>query len=205
MNTNKFSQLLGLIVGISAASLSVPASANFYVDYQGMEHKELSADELRRLKGAPDGFRILADKTYGVVHQIGKGALSNASSFGADMPLKDAISMLMPAKWIAYIDENIDIPGKVDWQAKDEPWVDVLGRVGANYGYRFVVDWDQKLLQISPDEDFIAPDYNDPISLKDPESGRTIFVYSAKPVSKGGVILVDGKVIPVKLDDSSTQ
>ena len=151
------------------------------------------------MKGAPDGYRILSDKTYGIVHQVGKGDVGKTSSFGTDMPLKDAISILMPEKWIAYIDENVDIPRKVDWQAEETPWVNVLGRMGANYGYRFVVDWDQKLLQISPDEEFVAPDYNDPISLTDPESGRTLFIYSAKPDSKGGVILVDGEAIPVKL------
>jgi hypothetical protein len=198
MTLQKYFSSFSLILCAAATIVAPLASANFYVDYQGMNNTP-SQEELRRLKGAPDGYRVLTDKTYGVVHQVGKGEVSTTSSFGADMTLKDAITMLMPAKWIAYIDENIEGPGKVDWQASNEPWIDVLGKVGANYGYRFVVDWDQKLLQITTDEDYLAPDYNDPITLKDPESGRTIFVYSAKPVNEGGVILVDGKVVPVKL------
>ncbi len=201
MKTKTVSRLLGLVSGAFVLALPLGASANFYVDYQGIEHKTATAEELRRLKGAPDGYRVLADKSFGIVHQIGKGVASKTSSFGTDMPLKDAVTMLMPEKWIAYIDENVENPNMVDWQAKNDLWTDVLGQMGANYGYRFVVDWDQKLLQISLDEDFTAPDYNDPIALKDPESGRTIFVYSAKPITKGGVILVDGKAIPVKIEE----
>ena len=201
MNKKYLTSFIG-VASISCLALtSLTANANFYVDYQGTDSKTVNAEELRRLKGAPDGYRILADKTYGVVHQVGKGSSVNIEIFGAELALKDAISMMMPDKWIAYIDENLEKPVSVDFQAKNEPWIGVLARVGINYGYRFVVDWDQKLLQISPDEDFVAPDYNDPIALKDPHSGRTIFVYSAKPIAKGGVILVDGKAIPVKLED----
>ena len=200
MKTKSFISIIGM-ASISIMTLGpLSAHANFYIDYQGTDKKTTSAEDMRRLKGAPDGYRILADKTYGVVHQVGKGDPAAIEIFGADLAPKDAISMMMPDKWIAYIDENLESPGKVDFQAKKEPWIGVLARMGINYGYRFVVDWDQKLLQISPDEDFVAPDYNDPIALKDPGSGRTIFVYSAKPISKGGVILVDGKAIPVKLE-----
>jgi len=195
------SHMLGLVTGAFVMALVPAANAKFYVDYQGIEKIITTTEEMRRMKGSPDGYRVLTDKTFGLVHHIGKGGASSTSSFGADMPLKDAISMLMPEKWIAYVDENIENSGKVDWQAKGEAWIDVLGRIGANYGYRFVVDWDQKLLQISPDEDFTAPDYNDPIALKDPESGRTIFVYSNKPTINGGVILVDGKAISIKVGE----
>ncbi|MFA0809389.1 hypothetical protein [Microbulbifer epialgicus] len=191
------------LVIFAAALTTVPATANFFIDHQGTEETQRSPEELRRLKGAPDGYRLLEDKTYGVIHQIGEGEVVKTKSFGTDKSLKDAISLLMPSKWIAYIEENIDDPRKVDWQAgaNGEPWLDVLDRVGKNYGYRFVVDWDQELLQISSDEDYIAPDYNDSISLKDPKSGRTIFVYSAKPVEETGVMVVDGQVIPVKLNN----
>lgn len=196
------SHLLSLAAAVPLICCSLSASANFYVDYQGLDLNNMSVQDLRAIRGKPEGYRVLADKTYGVVHQIGKGEVVMTDSFGTDMPLKDAISMLMPSKWIAYIDEGVKTPSNVDWYAKNEPWVDVMAQVGINYGYRFIVDWDQKLLQITPDENFTAPNYDDPITLKDPESGRLIFVYSAKPVNNGdGVLIVEGESIPVKIND----
>lgn len=192
-------QIAVIAAGVLTAVLPCSASANFFIDYQGVEEVEsLEIDELRRLRGAPSGYRILSDKTHGIVHQVGEGTIEKANSFGAGMELKDAISILMPEKWIAYIDENVDAPEKVDWYAEEDPWIDVLVKIGSNYGYRFVVDWDQQLLQISPDEEYTAPDYNSPIALTDPESNRTIFVYSAKPDLKGGAILINGEIIPIK-------
>tara|TARA_R110002072_G_scaffold303138_2_gene495472 strand:+ start:9989 stop:10594 length:606 start_codon:yes stop_codon:yes gene_type:complete len=201
MKINKERNMISVLTGVLVMGLSLSASANFFVDYQGLEHKKITSEELRRLNGAPDGYRILTDKTYGLVHQIGKGTAFTSNSFGTDMTIKDAVSMIMPEKWIAYIDENVEKPSLVDWQANNNDWTDVLGKIGANYGYRFVVDWDQKLLQVTLDQNYTAPDYNDPIALKDPDSGRTLFVYSAKPISQGGVILVNGKTIPVKVEN----
>jgi len=187
------------ICALAVCFFSSYSNANFRIDYQGLDKEKASAEKLRLLKGAPDGYRLLTDKGLGFVHQVGTGKVANIDSFGADFSLQDAISLIMPNKWIAYIDENISNPRNVDWQAKDDPWVDILGRIGASHGYRFVVDWDQKLLQIAPESEYTEPDYDDPIELKDPESGRTLFVYSAKPISEGGVIIVDGQAVKVKL------
>lgn len=188
MKKRKKLSLFGPVLFPILLILPLTVSANFYIDYQGYENEVL----------APEGFRVLTDKKYGVVHQVGEGQPEKGNSFGSAMPLKDAIGMLMPNKWVAYIGENVGTPNVVDWQASNEPWIDVLARVGANYGYRFVVDWDQKVLQISPDKDFTPPNYDNPIAFSDPVSERTIFIYSDNPTSKGR-ILVDGKWVPVKI------
>jgi len=177
------------------------ASAKFYVDYQGLDKERESAEALRRMKGAPDGYRLLTNKSLSFIHEIGKGEAIEIDSFGAGFELKDAVTLIMPDKWIAYIDEHITVPKKVDWQAKNIPWTEALGIVGMNNGYRFIVDWDQKLLQVTLDENYTEPDYNDPVTLEDSETGRTIFVYSAKPVSEGGIMLVNGEPIKFKLID----
>lgn len=179
-------------------------SANFYIDYQGTnENKALDYQEMRNMKGAPDGYRVLTDKSYGMVHQIGKpsGEYDKVNGFGTALTLKDTVSMIMPEKWIAYVDENLTTANEIAYQAKNEGWVNVLAQIGQNYGYRFIVDWEQKLIQVSPDRDYLEPDYNAPITLKDEESGRSIFIYSAQPVSTGGTILVNGKAMPFKIID----
>jgi hypothetical protein len=165
--------------------------------------KPVSVDEARKQQGSLDGYRLFSDKTYGVVHHVGKQKKqTRVKAFGSDMALRDALTMIMPDRWIAYIDEQLVDPGNIDWQSDKMPWVQVLARIGINYGYRFVIDWDQQLIQIGSDKDFTKPDYNDPLMLTDPESGRSVFIYSAKPVNTGGVILVDGKAVKVKLKNN---
>lgn len=188
-----------LVVVAACAAISSSANARFLIDYQGLD-KELKVDsiQLREIKGAPDGYRVLADKTTGVVHQIGEPQPAKTYSFGTDFSLKDMASMLIPEKWIAYVDHNVEMPGSVTWQSHDEYWTDALERIGVNYGYRFIVDWDQKLLQVTSDKDFMTPEYDNPISVVDPESGRKFFIYSDDSTD-GGVIIVNGKVIPLQV------
>lgn len=176
MKAHSVSRFVGMVSGAFVIALTPAAEANFFVDYHGVQRKKVSAEILR-----------------GHVHEIGNGSASKTSSFGADMPLKDAVSMLMPDKWIAYIDANVDSPALVAWQAKNQPWTVVLGEMGTNFGYRFIVDWDQKLLQISSDQGFKSPEYNDPIALTEPGSGKTVFIYSATPIRENGVFVVNGE------------
>jgi len=178
---------------------STSANALFYIDNEGLEEdaKKIAEQKLKQQK--PDGFRVLTDKRRGVVHELGTGKAFKDNSFGTDLALKDAISMIMPNKWIAYIDESIKQPDKVSWSAKRQTWTNTLIDLGINHGYRFIVDWDQKLLQIEKDKDYIKPDFNYPVEIVNPENGRRIYIYTADPEDKKGVLLIGTKSIPLKV------
>lgn len=188
-----------LVVAVAIGLSCGAAQASFYVDYQGTQADNLTAEELRRLKGAPEGYRLLTDKNFGLITEIGEGKPVKITSFGADISFKDAISMIMPEGWIAYIDENVRDMRNVDWQVNNESWLKALASIGGDYGYYFLVDWQQKLIQILPDSDYIPQEYNAPVEMLDEESGRKIFIYSSKPVDKGGVVIINGKAVPVKI------
>lgn len=186
-------------ISMVVLSLSMPVSASFYIDNQGLTGGD-EVDPVGDLQGTPPGYRILSDNSYGSVHQIGKsGTIKKLSGFGAGIQLNDAMSMIMPDKWISYIDDKIKNPPLVDWSSSNEDWVKSLAVLGATYGYQFIVDWDQRMIQVSPKQGYVEPDYNKPVEMKDEENGRSIFVYSAKAVDKEGVILVDGKLIKVSI------
>lgn len=189
-------------VFLSTAMLTAAfsAQASFYIDNQGLEDPD-AVKPIGELKGAPEGYKVLSDNSYSSVHQIGKGLATKVSGFGSEMSLNDAMSMIMPNGWISYIDENVRKTGLVDWNSHGESWIKALAVLGASYGYQFIVDWDQKMIQISLKDGFVEPDYDQPIMMKDSESGRSIFVYSGKPVDKEGVILVDGKVVKVSISE----
>jgi hypothetical protein len=174
------------------------ASASFYIDNQGLEDED-ARSPITDLKGAPNGFRVLSDNSYSSIHQIGKGKAVKISGFGVELSLNEVMSMVMPNKWISYIDEEITPNGLFEWNSSNEEWIKSLAVIGATYGYKFIVDWDQKMIQVSQREGFIEPNYDHPIEMQDEATGRSIFVYSGKPIDKEGVILVDGKVVKVKI------
>ena len=192
---------LAINIGLLFCTLQV--NAGFLVDYQGVEKVKLTPKQLREKNGAPDGYKLFSDKWRGVVHQVGEGKPSKTTSFGTDEALKYALSLLVPENWIVYADEHfVDFP-KVSWEAEDEGWLYVLSRIGANNGIRYVVDWDQEIILIEKDEGFKKPDFNQPVIMQDPESGKRIFIYTEEnsPKSDKGYILIDGDLVPVKITD----
>lgn len=186
--------LLPIAFGIGSSS------ASFYIDNQGLQDSEVQAP-ISDLKGAPVGFKVLSDNSYSSVHQIGSGKETKLSGFGTDMSFNDAMSMIMPDEWISYIDVAIKAPSAVDWSSQNEGWIKSLAVIGANYGYQFILDWDQKMIQVSLKDGYVEPNFDQPIVMKDTETGRSIFVYAGKPIDKEGVILVDGKVVKVRVSE----
>lgn len=181
---------------------SFRCQAEFYIDYQGLDKKEVTAAQKRKINETPDGYRLLTDEFRGVVHEIGSGKQTKNTSFGADEALKNALAMIVPSNWVVYADEHFtDIPD-VTWEATDELWLVVLSRIGSNHGIRYVVDWDQEVIQVSKDEDFVQPDFNAPTVLEHPTTGKRIFIYTEDKLPtqpSKGFIVVDGELIKVEV------
>lgn len=178
--------LAGILISVASFS-----HAQFFIDYQGVKPK---AHETKR--HTPDGYNLLAGKYFGLIEQIGEGNAESINSFGDDFGLDEALTMIMPGSWFAYVDSTIPALPNVSWQALGDDWLSVLARMGKEHGLRFVVDWDQSLIQISQSDGFIKPDYNDPISITDPKSGREVFIYTDDSNVQGH-LLVDGEYIPI--------
>lgn len=184
------------IILVATVSLLLMSNANagFLIDYQGLKAKPISNSTI----GTPDGFSLLNGQFFGLIEQVGEGFPSITNSFGDEMSLSDAIGMIMPGKWFAYIDSSFTETPEVSWDANGDNWLSVLAKVGKDNGLRYIVDWDQKLIQISQSKGFVKPDYNDPIVMHDKSSGREVFIYTDKKDSPG-FLLINGEYLPVSI------
>jgi len=182
-----------------ACSASTLAHANFYIDYQGLDKEQKSKMELPSKEvGPPLGYKLLSDSNFGLIHEIGKGKATKGSSASVEPTLlRDALQLIMPKGWQAYVDQQfVDLP-KVTWEAVNEPWTDIIVRIGVNFGLQYVVDWDQQLIQITNDPDFTKPDFNEPTVMNDPETGKSVFIYSTDSKPTSGYLLIDGEMVKV--------
>lgn len=178
-------------------------ASGLYIDYQGLDTKKKTALELRKERGTPDGYVKYSDQYKGVIHEIGNGIAEKVTTFGVEQGFKDAVSIIVPKGWITYVDEQYqDIP-LVTWEADQQPWVNVLANIGANHGIKYIVDWEQQVVQFTKDSSFVKPDYNQPAMLEDPNSKKKVFIYHREGITKAqkGFILLNGKMVPVKVDN----
>lgn len=177
--------------------ISMNASA-YYVDFQGVSNKTTVQS---KHQVAPDGFVFFTDKFKGAVIEIGKGSRNKISTFGVDDKLENAIGFIVPKDWITYIDSEFSEIPRVSWDFEQLDWVNALATLGNENGLRFIVDHDQRVLQIEKEEGFIKPDFNQPLVMES-SSGEQIFIYKQeKEVNSGGYILVDGELVKVKVSD----
>lgn len=199
------------VAAVILCSVAGASHAKFFVDYQGLDKERAVAKEERRKQALAEklnasfksDYVVLADKSLAVLEQIGTPRPVNTSVFGADMTLKDAMTVIMPEDWIAYIHKDLRNLQAVDFSGNNQPWTKVLANIGINHGFRFIVDWDKQQIQVLMDPTFERPDFNAPVAYKDGESGRVIYVYSEDPnvaVEKSSII-IDGEAIPVIFED----
>ena len=178
--------------------LSSSASALFVVDYQGLD-KEKARHAIARSKIAPEGYNVLTDKTRDIVHEFGRGNPSKITSFGDDMSLSDGISMIMPDGWVAFVDEDLSVPKTISWDAQNYAWTQTLRDVGINAGLRFIVDWDQRVVQIFGERGFKEPDITDAVEVVDPKTGKTLLIYPDGSGKTAGKLMHKDKTYPIRI------
>ena len=176
----------------AALLLSFNAHAQLFIDYQGVKPKLEETS-----KHTPDGFRLLTGQYFGLIEQVGNGTPETISTFGEDFELDEALLMVMPEDWFAYLDESASELPTISWDALGDDWLSVLDRIGKEHGLHFVVDWDQQLIQISKTKGFEKPDYNDPLIVTDPSTGREVFIYTKQNEIQGH-LLIDGEYVPIR-------
>lgn len=189
-----------LSCALSAAGLLISsnASALFYIDYQGMD-KEKARHAIARRKVAPEGYNVLTDKSLNVVHQFGRGKAHKINSFGDGMSLSDGMSMIMPDRWVAFVDEDLSLPDMISWDAQNISWTKTLRDVGVNFGIRFIVDWDQKVVQIFGSRGFKKPDIASAVEVVDPKTGKTLLIYPDRGGNTVGRLMHKDKSYPIKI------
>jgi hypothetical protein len=164
---------------------------HFFIDYQDVKEKP---KEFQR--ATPDGFELLTGKYYGLIQELGNGSSQPISSFGEDVEISEALTLILPPDWFAYVDEQIELLPQISWDANQRPWTNVIADIGKQYGLRFLVDWDQKLLQIESSHRQKLDAVEQPTLMFDEKSGRQVFIYSQEIAPKGYIIL-DGEFVPV--------
>lgn len=187
---------------ITTLALLLPfyVNASFYIDYQGLE-KPVKVKEQKNDLITPNGYRLLTNDLQGIVYEIGKRLeMANLSNFADDVTFKDGIGLVMPDGWSAYIDEQLSAKQSISFSAENEAWITVLARIGSSYGYKFVVDWEQRLVQISKDKYYIEPDPNEPI-ITEGNNGQKYYIYKSKQDVNKGMVIVDGQLIPLKISN----
>ncbi|MFK5894683.1 MAG: hypothetical protein QM504_15800 [Pseudomonadota bacterium] len=185
-----------LLFAALVALCATNANAVFLVDYQGLDKN----GEKRRV--TPAGFNVIADRTYKVVRQIGTGNPEFRQGFGLQLSLADSLLSIIPDNWVSYIDMKIKFNKPVDWDG-DLPWTEVLTRLGNNYGLAFIVDWNQKMIQVVPGIDFNGKEKLEAVKVINPETGRTLYVHTSDALSDSGILIMDGNSYKVTM--SATQ
>lgn len=180
------------------SAFSSSASALFVIDYQGLD-KEKARHAIARSKVAPEGYNVLTDKTRDIVHEFGRGNPSKITSFGDDMSLTDGISMIMPDGWVAFVDEDLSVPSTISWDAQNSSWTRALRDLGINAGLRFIVDWDQRVLQVFGERGFKEPDITDAVEVKDPRTGRTLLIYPDGKGNTVGQLMAKDETYPIRI------
>ncbi|MFT5851559.1 MAG: hypothetical protein ACI87J_001532 [Colwellia sp.] len=187
------------IIGLSLVTLST-AHASFHIDYQGLE-RPIEKNITKQDVGSPDGYRLITDDLNGVVIEVGtRRKIAKNSNFADDIELKFAMGGLLPKGWSAYVDDHISEEKNITFSADGEPWLNVLARVGVKFGYRFLIDWDNNIVQISDDAYFKPEGVKEHIVVED-ENGQTFYIYKTKQELSKGYMIYDGEVIPIKVSD----
>lgn len=189
------------ILVVSLLTASFATQAHFYIDYQGVEKVEKTAAELRRERGTPLGMEFLTNTYKGVVFTVGKPIEHNVDGFMDDISVREGLSYIMPAGWLAYVkaSDAQHLPD-ISWTSESESWLQTLAQVGSNFGLKFVVDYDQQLVEVNRDASFVKPDFNVPTIMSD-SNGRNVYIYTEKPTEKNGYLMVDGELVPVTVTD----
>lgn len=177
-----------LTIAAALGIAAMPAQATFFIDYQGLD------TEPEIIIGPPDGFKVFADGTFKVLSEVGEGQADIRLGYGLEIDLDESMLMIMPDDWIAYIDEQINFERKVDWTG-DMPWTDVLLRLGNAYGLAFIVDWEQKMVQIVPgnEVEYFTLEDMQAHEVVHPVTGATLYIHTADQLSETGLLMVDGK------------
>lgn len=174
------------------------AEATFYIDYQGLEKPEGQQKAQKQLI-SPDGYRLLTNELGGLIYEIGSREKTPViSSFAEDIEFKNGVGAIIPKGWSAYIDEKLTANNNISFSAENEDWLNVLARIGSNFGYKFVVDWQQKMIQITKDEYYIKPDPNEPLVVEG-DNGQMYYIYKSKQSINQGLMIVDGEVVKLKI------
>ncbi len=182
------------------AGINMSASAVLVIDYQGLD-KEKARHALSRQKVSPEGYQAISDKAWGGVQELGQGRAAIISSFGAEQPLSDGLSLIIPEGWIAYVDEDSSLPSAISWDAKGIPWTKALGDIGTNNGLRFIIDWDQNVVQVFGERGYKKPDVTDAVEVVDPKTGKTFLIYPGRDGKPAGNIVHKDKTYPIKIRD----
>lgn len=180
------------------SGLSMSASAVLVIDYQGLD-KEKARHALARQKVAPEGYIVLSDKSRSVVQELGFGRATELSSFGDDIPLSDGLAMIMPDGWVAFVDEDLSLPDSISWDARGVSWTRALGDLGTNSGLRFIVDWDQKVIQVFGEKGYKQPKLTDAVEVVDPKTGKTFLIFADGDGKAAGNLVHKDKSYPIKI------
>lgn len=135
-------------------AMGVPVAAHGALYVAGTDkggHPMMDASE-------PDAMEVQGDRHLWrserrtVLREIGRerseGAMRRVDGFGKDMPLEDALPMVLPDTWRVEYNQGVDRRREVTWEAIHEPWIDGLYIVLNNAGYAATVAWESRTVVV---------------------------------------------------------
>lgn len=175
---------------------SLTSNAMFFIDNEGLETEKHS------LNPNHEGYSVLMDKRISFVHHVGSFKETKpTASKGIALTMQDAMEIITPSGWVTFVDERLVLDKKVSWDIDGEQWYGALAQVGATYGYRFILDWPQKVIQVIEDQYYKPVDFNTPVEMTEPKTGKRIFVYTPLGDSKKGLLITKDGVKEVKISE----
>lgn len=90
-----------------------------------------------------DRYQLVADKQQKHIVEYGQPRDADVvKGFGEDIPVNDAMELLIPDGWMAYTSDTVDAGISVDWES-GESWVATLGQIARANDLRAEVDWNR--------------------------------------------------------------
>lgn len=129
--------------------------------------------------GVPDDYRLVGNKRIRYIEITGIAPEHSVSGFGGAIPLDAAVELIMPDRWLAYSNPEVDGEALVSWDS-DQSWLDVLRGIAIRKQLRFFIDANKQVLRVekmTPDSALIR------LAEYDPASGRLMSVDAGAQVA----------------------
>lgn len=120
--------------------------------------------------GVPDDYRLVGNKRIRYIEITGIAPEHSVSGFGGAIPLDAAVELIMPDRWLAYSNPEVDGDALVSWDS-DQSWLDVLRGIAIRKQLRFFIDANKQVLRVekmTPDSALIR------LAKYDPDTGRLL-------------------------------
>lgn len=215
----KRSSTLKAALVTTALLVSLGATADFrivgndqYISEQEKRQKqrEIQAGMDRLNRVVQREYSLLADNRERPLINHGQpeqGAPKKIYGFGMEMALNEALIMVIPQDWTAYLHHNIQNPNTISWKAEGndgQEWTQVLENIMADLDYTAEVHWDEQTITIREAQYTQTRKLRDEPARITDSDGNTFYITQDEPIGAGS-LLINGVEYEIDFQEQDDQ